>query len=285
METCIAHPNDDPDKPTADESAIRRALMSASNYIDTLGGDSRPYRAALASAPVADERAPVAYLDLGTGGYVDVGTDLNDEQLAALPKGRHMLAIIGTHGVNGYTPASAPVADSWQPPDDDWDKPAADEIRALRAARASTHVADNWRQYALPGETTAEQVCGRMNAEVTRRTVASMRASAPVADERELRAAAQATCDALKNVARFTVESLDDRDALVSACVRLRAALAIVPTAKDAMTDKGENNRHYNRGYSAAVRRFQRELAHTKDEHGRIIMKVIDRLIEERKGK
>ena len=68
-------------------------------------------RAALASAPVADERAAVAYLDLGAGGYMDVGTDLTDEQLAALPKGRHMLAIIGTHGVNGYTPASAPVAD------------------------------------------------------------------------------------------------------------------------------------------------------------------------------
>lgn len=64
-------------------------------------------------APVADERAAVAYLDLGAGGYMDVGSDLTDEQLAALPKGRHMLAIIGTHGVNGYTPAalaSAPVA-------------------------------------------------------------------------------------------------------------------------------------------------------------------------------
>ncbi|WPQ34330.1 hypothetical protein [Achromobacter xylosoxidans] len=68
--------------------------------------------AALASAPVADERQAVAYLDLGTGGYVDVGTDLTDKQLAALPKGRHMLAIIGTHGVDGYTPASAPVAET-----------------------------------------------------------------------------------------------------------------------------------------------------------------------------
>ncbi|CUJ52980.1 Uncharacterised protein [Achromobacter xylosoxidans] len=61
-------------------------------------------------APVADERQAVAYLDLGAGGYMDVGTDLTDKQLAALPKGRHMLAIIGTHGVDGYTPASAPVA-------------------------------------------------------------------------------------------------------------------------------------------------------------------------------
>ena len=49
----------------------------------------------------------VAYLDIGAGGYMDVGTDLTDEQLAALPKGRHMLGIIGTYGVDGYT-APAP---------------------------------------------------------------------------------------------------------------------------------------------------------------------------------
>lgn len=62
-------------------------------------------------APVADERQAVAYLDLGTGGYMDMDTDLTDEELSALPKGRHMLAIIGTHSVNGYTPVSAPIAD------------------------------------------------------------------------------------------------------------------------------------------------------------------------------
>lgn len=64
------------------------------------------------AAPVAQE--PVAYLDLGAGGYMDVGTDLTDEQLAALPKGRHMLAIIGTYGVDGYCTA-APVAAQAQP--------------------------------------------------------------------------------------------------------------------------------------------------------------------------
>ena len=47
----------------------------------------------------------VAYLDLGTGGYMDVGTDLNDEQLSSLPKGRHMLGIVGTYGVDGYVSA------------------------------------------------------------------------------------------------------------------------------------------------------------------------------------
>ena len=47
----------------------------------------------------------VAYLDLGVGGYMDIGTDLTDEELATLPKGRHMLGIIGTYGVDGYVPA------------------------------------------------------------------------------------------------------------------------------------------------------------------------------------
>ena len=51
----------------------------------------------------------VAYLDLGTGGYMDIGTDLTDEELATLPKGRHMLGVIGTYGVDGYVSAqSAP---------------------------------------------------------------------------------------------------------------------------------------------------------------------------------
>ena len=59
----------------------------------------------------------VAYLDLGVGGYMDIGTDLTDEELAALPKGRHMLGIIGTYGVDGYVPAHpAPsVPDGWLP--------------------------------------------------------------------------------------------------------------------------------------------------------------------------
>lgn len=47
----------------------------------------------------------VAHLDLGAGGYMDIGTDLNDEQLASLPKGRHMLGIVGTYGVDGYVSA------------------------------------------------------------------------------------------------------------------------------------------------------------------------------------
>ena len=59
----------------------------------------------------------VAYLDLGVGGYMDIGTDLTDEQLASLPKGRHMLGIVGTYGVDGYVSAQpAPsIPEGWKP--------------------------------------------------------------------------------------------------------------------------------------------------------------------------
>ena len=58
----------------------------------------------------------VAYLDLGAGGYTDIGTDLNDEQLALLPKGRHMLGIVGTYGVDGYVSSQpAPsIPEGWK---------------------------------------------------------------------------------------------------------------------------------------------------------------------------
>ena len=50
----------------------------------------------------------VAYLDIGAGGYLDLGSDLPEEQLMGLPKGRHALAIIGTYGIDGYV--AAPVS-------------------------------------------------------------------------------------------------------------------------------------------------------------------------------
>ncbi|WP_243350821.1 hypothetical protein [Stenotrophomonas acidaminiphila] len=64
-------------------------------------------RADIAAQPAAVQEA-VAYLDIGAGGYIDLGSDLSDEQLLALPKGRHALAIIGTFGIDGYV--AAPVA-------------------------------------------------------------------------------------------------------------------------------------------------------------------------------
>lgn len=58
----------------------------------------------------------VAYLDIGSGGYIDLGSDLTNEQLEALPWGRHMLGIIGTHGAEGYVPA-APIAQTTPQPE------------------------------------------------------------------------------------------------------------------------------------------------------------------------
>ena len=60
----------------------------------------------LAEQPAAAPEA-VAYLDIGAGGYLDIGSDLPEEQLLALPNGRHALGIIGTYGIDGYV--SAPV--------------------------------------------------------------------------------------------------------------------------------------------------------------------------------
>ena len=61
-----------------------------------------------AAAPVAAAQEAVAYLDIGAGGYLDLGSNLPEVQLLALPKGRHALGIIGTYGIDGY--AAAPVA-------------------------------------------------------------------------------------------------------------------------------------------------------------------------------
>lgn len=68
------------------------------------------------ASPAQDEREAVAYLDLGIGGYMDLGTDLTDEQLEGLPWGRHMLGIIRTYGADGYVPA-APIAQTEQQPE------------------------------------------------------------------------------------------------------------------------------------------------------------------------
>ena len=69
-------------------------------------------------APTADSvTAPaggvVAYLDIGAGGYLDLGSDLSNEAISRLPKGRHALIVAGTYGIDGYTPIPpAQAADS-----------------------------------------------------------------------------------------------------------------------------------------------------------------------------
>ena len=50
----------------------------------------------------------VAYLDVGANGYLDLGSELTEDALQQLPKGRHALVIAGTYGIDGYTAASTP---------------------------------------------------------------------------------------------------------------------------------------------------------------------------------
>ena len=82
-----------------DEGATDALMAKAADELES----------ALASAPPS---APVgvAYLDIGAGGYMDLGSELSDEELAKLPYGRHVLGIIGTHGVDGYVLAQQPAA-------------------------------------------------------------------------------------------------------------------------------------------------------------------------------
>ena len=102
---------------------------------------------------------------------------------------------------------------------------------------------------------------------------------APVADERALPPLPAAWGSAINDagdghVDLYSAEQLQDY---------ARAALASAPVAGEAVVDQRENNRHYYRGYSAAMRRLQRELVHTKDEYERAVLKVVDRLIEAQK--
>lgn len=67
------------------------------------------------TAPEAEPVASVAYLDVGAGGYVDLGTDQPIEALEKMPYGRHMLGIIGTYGADGWKPSPSQPATKSEP--------------------------------------------------------------------------------------------------------------------------------------------------------------------------
>lgn len=87
-----------------------------------------------APAAVAGQKEAVAYLDIGEGGYLELGSDLSDEALRKLPKGRHMLAIVGTYGVDGYVPVAAPTTQAAPQPADPQE--LLPEIQRLQRALA-----------------------------------------------------------------------------------------------------------------------------------------------------
>ena len=66
-------------------------------------------RTALAApATQQPEGDVVAYLDVGANGYLDLGSELSEDALQQLPKGRHALVIAGTYGIDGYVAAPQP---------------------------------------------------------------------------------------------------------------------------------------------------------------------------------
>lgn len=84
-----------------DLAGFERAQKIGTEALRTLKSTT----AQAAPAAVAGPSEAVAYLDVGAGGYLDLGTGLTDEALSRLPKGRHALVIAGTYGIDGYTAA------------------------------------------------------------------------------------------------------------------------------------------------------------------------------------
>lgn len=89
---------------------------------------------------------PVAYLDVGAGGYMYLGTDLTEDQVGSIPWGRHILAIVGTYGADGYVPAERPFdyTDAYQGARQDlaiWKRRALEAERRVLEQKPTTDVA------------------------------------------------------------------------------------------------------------------------------------------------
>ena len=79
----------------------------------------------------------VAYLDVGAGGYLDLGAALSEDALQQLPKGRHALVIAGTYGIDGYVAAPQPSPTTKPAPQQEAQEPTEipEEIERMAADR------------------------------------------------------------------------------------------------------------------------------------------------------
>ena len=84
---------------------VRRVLRGAVIVAEEAGEAATAPQPAPATQQAGDV---VAYLDVGAGGYMDLGSELSEDALQQLPKGRHALVIAGTYGIDGYVAAPQP---------------------------------------------------------------------------------------------------------------------------------------------------------------------------------
>jgi hypothetical protein len=119
-----------------------------------------------APTAVAGPSEAVAYLDIGTGGYLDLGTGLTDEALSRLPKGRHALVIAGTYGIDGYTAAPTTQPTTQPAPQQEAQEPVAGQCRfpgAVWSECSPEHVRmvlanpEEWKRYEVRYLYTAPQ--------------------------------------------------------------------------------------------------------------------------------
>ena len=86
----------------AEIALLKRSLL------DAAASASAPQPPTAAPATQQPEGGVVAYLDVGANGYLDLGSELSEDALQQLPKGRHALVIAGTYGIDGYIAAPQP---------------------------------------------------------------------------------------------------------------------------------------------------------------------------------
>ena len=102
------------DKPTPKDSATPECLTCSDHGAvgNILTAEPCPDCTRLNAQPAPATQQPeggvVAYLDVGANGYLDLGSELSEDALQQLPKGRHALVIAGTYGIDGYVAAPQP---------------------------------------------------------------------------------------------------------------------------------------------------------------------------------
>ena len=105
--------------------------LDLADWLEAVGGGPSAKRCA---APAIQQAGDVvAYLDVGAGGYLDLGSELSEDALQQLPKGRHALVIAGTYGIDGYVAAPQPSPTTKPAPQQEAQEPCPTCVALARA--------------------------------------------------------------------------------------------------------------------------------------------------------